>query len=332
MSGRFSRVAFALVLVFSALFSSGPSRADDYPSGNVTLVVALGAGGSMDVIARLYGQKLSEQFGKPFVVENRGAAAGNLAAEVVARAQPDGRTLLIASSGVYSINGTFFKTLPFNPAKDFAPIALYVKIPFILVASAQSPVNSLPELIKAAKAEPGKITFASTGVGLAPHLAGELLKMKLGIDLTHVPYKGSMTQALTDVMARHVDLVFADPSIAIPLIKEGKLKAFGVTSLARLPQLPQVPTIGEAIDAPELEAVSWHVIAAPAKTPQPIIDALAAALGDAFRDQALVQRIEAMGLSPVVPPLSPAETKVYIGAESAKWGALLERLHLVGSQ
>lgn len=332
MRGNIRARVCALALGLTALAAVGPARADDYPSGNVTLVVALGAGGSMDVIARSYGQKLSERFGQPFVVLNRGAAAGNLAAEMVARAQPDGRTLLVASSGVYAINGTFFKTLPFDPTKDFTPIALYVKIPFILVTSAQAPINSLPELVKAAKEQPGKLTFASTGVGLAPHLAGELLKMKLGIDLTHVPYKGSMTQALTDVMARHVDFVFADPSLAIPLIKDGKLKAFGVTSLNRLPQLPDVPTIAEAIKAPDFEAVSWHVIAAPAKTPQPVIDKLSAALADAFKDPALVQRMAAMGLVPVAPPLSPERTKAYIVAETAKWGDLLRRLNLVASQ
>jgi len=286
----------------------------------------------MDVITRLYGQKLSERFGAPFVVINRGEAAGNLAAETVARAQPDGRTLLVASSGVYAINGTFFKSLPFDPVGDFAPIALYVKIPFILVTSAQSPINSLAELAKAAKEQPGRITFGSTGVGLAPHLAGELLKMKLGIDLTHVPYKGSMNQALTDVMARHIDLVFADPSIAIPLIRDGKLKAFGVTSLGRLPQMADLPTIGEAINAPDFEAVSWHVIAAPAKTPQPIIDTLSAAMADALKDPTLRERIETMGLTPVVPPLSPADTKAYIAAETAKWGELLKHLDLVGRQ
>ncbi|MCK9915984.1 tripartite tricarboxylate transporter substrate binding protein [Microbacteriaceae bacterium K1510] len=311
---------------------TAPAPAQDYPAGNITAIVALGAGGSMDVITRLYGQKLSEQFGKPFIVENRGAAAGNVAAEAVARAHPDGQTLLVASSGVYSINGTYFKSLPYDGERDLAPIALYVKIPFILVASAQSPIGSLPELVKIAKEQPGKLTFASTGVGLAPHLAGELLKMKLAIDLTHVPYKGSMAQALSDVMARHVDLAFADPSIAIPLIKEGKLKAFGASSLTRLPQMPDLPTIAEAINAPDFEAVSWHVIAAPAKTPKPIVDRLYGALVAAFKDPAIAEKIQAMGLTEVNPPLGPEATKAYIASEKAKWGALLERLHLVGSQ
>jgi len=332
MRAIFTKLAFTLALGATA---SGPfdrTLAEDFPHGNITAFVALAPGGSMDVITRLYGQKLSEHFGTPFVVVNRGEAAGNLAAETVARAKPDGRTLLVASSGVYAINGTFFKSLPFDPVNDFAPIALYVKIPFILVTSAQSPINSVPELVKAAKEQPGKITFASTGVGLAPHLAGELLKMKLGIDLTHVPYKGSMTQALTDVIARNVDLVFADPSVALALIKDGKLKAFGVSSLNRLPQIPDLPTIGEAINAPDFEAVSWHVIAAPAKTPRPIVDTLSAAITDAIQDPALLRRIEVMGLAPVAPPLSPEATKNYIAAETAKWGALIERLDLVHSQ
>jgi tripartite-type tricarboxylate transporter receptor subunit TctC len=332
MRAIFTKLAFTLALGATGCGSFDRVRAEDFPPGNITAVVALGPGGSMDVITRLYGQKLSERFGTPFIVVNRGEAAGNLAAETVARAQPDGRTLLVASSGVFAINGTFFKSLPFDPANDFAPIALYVKIPFILVTSAQSPINSVPELVRAAKEQPGKITFASTGVGLAPHLAGELLKMKLGIDLTHVPYKGSMTQALTDVMARNVDLVFADPSIAMSLIKDGKLMAFGVSSLNRLPQIPDLPTIGEVINAPDFEAVSWHVIAAPAKTPRPIVGTLSAAITDAMKDPALLHRIETMGLAPVVPPLSPEATKNYIVAETAKWGALLKRLDLVHSQ
>jgi tripartite-type tricarboxylate transporter receptor subunit TctC len=332
MSGSFAKLVVALALGATAFGPLHFARAEDYPAGTITAVVALGPGGSMDVITRLYGQKLSERFGTPFVVVNRGEAAGNLAAEMVARAQPDGRTLLVASSGVYAINGTFFKSLPFDPVNDFVPIALYVKIPFVLVTSAQSPINSLPELVRAAKEQPGKVTFASTDVGLAPHLAGELLKMKLGIDLTHVPYKGSMTQALTDVMARHVDLVFADPSVAMALIRDGKLKAFGVSSLARLPQMPDLPTIGEAINAPDFEAVSWHVIAAPAKTPQPIIATLSAAVTDSMKDPALLARIQAMGLAPVSPPLSPAATKDYIATETEKWGALLKRLDLVRSQ
>lgn len=325
-------IAASLIAAILAFSTATPVRADDYPSGNVTVVVGLGAGSAMDVITRMYGQALSTRFGKPFVVENRGAAAGNVAAEFVSRAQPDGRTLFVASSGVFAINGIFFKSLPYDAARDFAPIAVYLKTPFILVTSAQSPIKSLPELTKAAKAEPGKITYASSGVALAPHLAGELLKMKLGIDLNHVPYKGNWPQAVGDVAARHVDLAFSDPSVAIPLIKAGKLRALGVSSSARLPQLPDVPTIAEVIGAPDFEAVSWHAIVAPAKTPQPVIDALSAAMIEAFKDPAIVGRIETMGLMPMKPPLSPAATKAFMQAETVKWGDLLKRLNLVASQ
>lgn len=325
------KATFLAALYLLACGVVAPVRADDYPSGNVTVVVGLGAGSAMDVITRLYGQALSTRFGKPFIIENRGAAAGNVAAEFVSRAQPDGRTLFVASSGVFAINGIFFKSLPYDAAKDFAPIAVYLKTPFILVTSTQSPINSLPELTKAAKAEPGKITYASSGVALAPHLAGELLKMKLGIDLNHVPYKGNWPQAVGDVAARHVDLAFSDPSVAIPLIKDGKLRALGVSSSARLPQLPDVPTIAEVIGA-DFEAVSWHAIVAPAKTPQPVIDALAAAMAEAFKDSTIVSRIETMGLMPMKPPLSPAATSAFMKAETAKWGELLQRLNLVASQ
>jgi len=322
----------AVATGLAALAPSGRVRAEDLPAGSITVVVALGAGGSMDVITRLYGQKLAERFDRPFVVENRGAAAGNIAAETVARAQPDGRTLLVASSGVYAINGTFFKALPYDPVRDFVPIALYVKVPFILVTRAQSPIASMNDLVAAARQQPGKLTFASTGLGLAPHLAGELLKAKLSIDLTHVPYKGSMSQALSDVMAGHVDLMFADPSNAIPLIKDGRLKAFGTSSSARLPQLPDLPTIGELIGAPDFEAVSWHAIAAPARTPQAVVDKLHAGLADAFKDPAIIGKIQAMGLAPINPPLGGNAARAYIAAETEKWGALLKRLDLVGHE
>lgn len=311
---------------------TGMLRAEEFPSHRITTVVALAAGGSMDVITRLYGQKLSDQFGQPFIVENRGAANGNIGAEAVAHAKPDGYTLLVASSGVYAINGNYFKELPYDPAKDFTPIALYAKIPFILVTSADSPLNSIADLVKAAKADPGKLTFASTGVGSAPHLAGELFLSTLGIQLTHVPYKGSMAQANTDVMARHVDFVFSDPSLAVPLIKAGKLKAFGTTSLTRLPQLPDLPTIAEATGSPKFEAVSWHVISAPANTPKPIVDKLYGGIAEAFKDPAVVEKITAMGLTPINPPLESGPTKAYIDAETAKWGALLDRLHLTHAQ
>jgi tripartite-type tricarboxylate transporter receptor subunit TctC len=326
------RLRLLTVLAAALALFAAKASAEDFPTKRITAVVALGAGGSMDVITRLYGQKLSDQFGQPFIVDNRGAAAGNLAAEMVAHAQPDGYTLLVASSGVYSINGNYFKEIPYDPAKDFMPIALYVKIPFILVTAGDSPINSIADLVKAAKAQPGKLTFASTAIGGAPHLAGELFKEKLGIDLTHVPYKGSMAQANTDVMAGHVNFVFSDPSLAIPLIKAGKLKAFGVSSLTRIPQMPELPTIAEAINAPDFEAVSWHVISAPANTPKPVVDKLYQGIVDAFKDPSVVEKITAMGLAPINPPLGSEATKAYIASETKKWGSLLERLHLTHVQ
>jgi tripartite-type tricarboxylate transporter receptor subunit TctC len=305
------------------------ARAADYPATRITAIVALEAGGAMDVVTRLYGQKLSQLFGQPFVVENRGGAAGNLAAGDVTRANPDGYTLLVAPSGLFAVNPNYYKKLPFDVVADFAPIALYLKIPFILATGADSPINSIDDLVKAAKKEPGKLTFASTGVGSVPHLAGELLKINLGIDLTHVPYKGSMAQANNDVVARTVDFVFSDPSIAVPLIQGGKLKAFGVSSLTRMPQLPELPTIAEVIHAPDFEAISWHVIAAPARTPKAVIDKLHDGLVTVFKSPDVPERIAAMNLTPVNPPLGPDATRAYMKAETEKWGAVLERLNLM---
>jgi tripartite-type tricarboxylate transporter receptor subunit TctC len=316
----------------AAACCNSSARAADYPTGRITAIVSLEAGGAMDVVTRLYGQKLSQALGQPFIVENRGGAAGNLAAEDVVRANPDGYTLLVTSSGTFAINPNYYKKLPYDPAADLAPIALYLKIPFVLVTAANSPINSIDDLAATAKKDPGKLTFSSTGVGSVPHLAGELFKIKLGIDLTHVPYKGSMAQATNDVMTGTVDFVFSDPSIAVPLIQAGKLKAFGVSALTRMPQLPDLPTIAELIHAPDFEAVSSHVIAAPAQTPKAVIDKLHDNLAAAFKSPDVPQRITAMNLLVVNPPLGPEETRAAMKAETEKWGALLERLHLMHVQ
>ena len=308
------------------------SQAADYPSSRITAILSLEAGGAMDVVARLYGQQLSQRLGQPFVIENRGGAAGNLAAEAVAHANPDGYTLLVTSSGVFSVNPNYYKKLPFDADKDFAPIALYLKVPFILVTGADSPFKSIDDAVKVAKADPGKVTFASTGVGSVPHLAGELLKIKLGVDFTHVPYKGSMAQATNDVMTGTVNLIFSDPSIAVPLIKAGKLKAFGVSSLTRVPQLPDVPTVAEAIHAADFEAQSSHIIAAPAQTPRAIIDKLHDSMVAVFQNRQVTDRIAALNLTAVSPPLGPEATKAAMKAEAGKWGDLLERLHLLHVQ
>ena len=307
-------------------------RAADYPTSRITAIVSLEAGGAMDVVTRLYGQKLSQAFGQPFVVENRGGAAGNLAAEDAARANPDGYTLLVTSSGLFAINPNYYKKLPFDVVADFAPIALYLKIPFVLVTATDSPINSIDDLVKAAKKDPGSVSIVSTGVGSVPHLAGELFKIKLGIDLTHVPYKGSMAQATNDVMTGTVNCIFSDPSIAVPLVKGGKLKAFGVSSLARMPQLPDLPTIAELIHAPDFEAVSSHVMAAPAKTPKAVIDKLHDSLVAVFKSPDVPERITAMNLTVVNPPLGPEETAAAMKAEAEKWGAVLARLNLMHVQ
>ncbi len=330
----YDRRQFARMLatgVAAAGFGSA-ARAADYPTGRITAILSLEAGGAMDVVTRVYGQQLSQLLGQPFVVENRGGAAGNLAAEAVAHANPDGYTLLVAASGVFAVNPNYYRKLPFDAQNDLAPIALYLKVPFILVTGADSTFKSIDDAVKVAKSDPGKVTFASTGVGSVPHLAGELLKIKLGIDFTHVPYKGSMAQATNDVMTGTVNLIFSDPSVAVPLIKAGKLKAFGVSSLTRMPQLPDVPTVAEVIHAPDFEATSSHIIAAPAQTPHAIIDKLHDSMVAVFKNPEVTDRIAALNLTAVTPPLGPEATKAAMKAEAEKWGALLERLHLLHVQ
>jgi tripartite-type tricarboxylate transporter receptor subunit TctC len=229
-------------------------RAEDYPTRQVTIVVPLTAGGALDVLARTLGAKLADRLGKPFVVENRTGGGTVTAAVWVAKAPADGYTLMFTPSGTLATNATLYKNLPYNPAADFVPIALLAKVPFVLVVDPALPVRSIPDLIKYAKERPGTISFSSTGTGAVPHLAAEMLKGAIGIEMTHVPYRGA-PQALTDVVAGQVQLTFADPSISPPLIKEGKVRALGVSSLTRLGSLPDISPLAE-VGVPGFEAVS----------------------------------------------------------------------------
>src|SRR6185503_7185827 len=238
----FRAVARAAAIV-CALACGAPAQAQ-YPNRPVTIIVPLAAGSGMDVLVRLYADKLAQSLGKPVVVENRPGASLMLAANAVAAAPPDGHTLLVSTSSAMAINLTLFKQVTYDPDRDFIPISLYVKSPFILVVNPSVPAQTVPELIKYIKENQGKLSYSSPGAGVAQHLSMEFMKNQFGLEITHVPYR-STPQSIQDIAAGHIALGWAEAGASIPLIKDGKLRALAVSSLTRLPLLPDVPPFAE---------------------------------------------------------------------------------------
>ena len=322
------RVARVFALGLAVVFAS-PSLAQ-YPDRPVSIIVSLAPGSGMDVLARLYADRLQTSLGKPVIVENRPGASLMLAANAVATAPPDGHTLLVSTSSAMAINLTLFKQVTYDPERDFIPISLYVKSPFILVINPDLPVKSVPELIKYVKENQGKLSYSSPGAGSAQHLSMEYMKNQFGLTITHVPYRAT-PQSIQDITAGHIQMGWAEAATSIPLIKEGKLRALAVSSTTRLPLLPDVPPFAEAAPAPGFEAVSWHMLLAPAKTPRDIVDRLHAEMKRIIADPEIRRKIEIIGLIPFdTPPIE--ELRAYRRAEQVKWGTLVKKLGLEGSQ
>jgi tripartite-type tricarboxylate transporter receptor subunit TctC len=313
-----------------ALLAAGmaPAGAQDYPSRTVTIVVPLAAGTGMDALVRIYAEKLAANLGKPVVVENKPGAALMLAASSVATAPPDGHTLVVSTSTVMAINPVLYKKVNYDAQKDFAPISFYVKSPFILVVNPDVPAKTVPELIKYGKDKP--ITFASTGIGTGLHLAGEYMKQRFGLNMTHVPYRAT-GQSLADIVAGHVTMSFAEAGATLPLIREGKLRVLAVSASNRIPSLPDVPTFAEAAGVPDFEVVSWHMLFAPSATPKPILDRLNTEMNKIMSSPDVQEKIKAIGLLPVGTP-SLDDIQKFIAAEREKWGSLIRKLGLEGSQ
>jgi tripartite-type tricarboxylate transporter receptor subunit TctC len=272
--GRIALLALASLL--ANLPAAPLARAQEYPTRQITLIAPWPAGGAVDAICRAVAQPLAERFGKSVVVENRPGAGSVLGTAAGAKAAPDGYTLVMAGSGSLAIAATMYKKLPYDPVKDLVPIALGGKIPFILVVNPSLPVHSVAELVKYAKDNPGKLSFASGGPGSPHHLYGELLKSMTGIEMTHIPYKGS-APALTDVIAGHVPLLFSDTVPSLPQIREGKVRALGVSTAIRLPSAPDIPPIAE-VGVPGFDAAGWGMFSVPAGTPPEALHKLQAAL------------------------------------------------------
>jgi tripartite-type tricarboxylate transporter receptor subunit TctC len=318
-------------VVLGALLSAlAPSaNAQDYPARPVTVVAPYAAGGGADLVARLLAQKLSERLRQSFVVENRLGAGGVIAANSVAKSPPDGYTLFLGTSTQLAIQVTLHKKLPYDPVTDFAPIALVGNVPFVLIVHPSLGVSSLAQLIGLARERPGQLAFGSSGVGGPPHLYTELLKMMTGIEMTHVPYKGT-AQAINDLVAGHVPIIFCDLAPAMPLVREGKAVALGISSATRFPTIPDVPPIAEA-GVPGFDAVARLMLVAPARTPAAIVDKLYAETQAIMAGAELRRQLVELGVTPINSPL-PADLIRYVETEVARWGEVVQHAGLAGSE
>jgi tripartite-type tricarboxylate transporter receptor subunit TctC len=318
------------VLIAAMLIAwSGAAPAQDYPSRPVTLVVPFTSGGSTEIMARLIAQGLEAKLGKPVIVENKPGAGTVIGSNYVAKAEPDGYTLLMGTSSPIAINVTVYKALPYNPVTDYVPLAMVAESPFVLVVNNDLPVKTIPELIAYAKANPGKLSFGSGGPGAPHHLFAELFSSMAGIKMTHVPYRGSLP-ALNDVLAGHIPLMFVDLPPAAGMIASGKIRALGVTPAKRLAALPDVPTIAEA-GVPGYAAAAWFMVVAPAKTPKPVADRLHADLKEVLASAQTREQIANLGLTPLdTPPI--AAMQGFVKSEIERWGKVVEAAGIAGSQ
>jgi tripartite-type tricarboxylate transporter receptor subunit TctC len=283
------------------------------------LIVGFAAGGSTDVTARIIAQALSDRLGQPVVVENRGGAGGNIGADAVAKADPDGYTLLMATSSTFAANPNLYKSLPFDVQKDFAPITVTAFIPNLLVVNPSVPANNVADFIAYLKANPDKLNFASAGNGTSQHLSGELFNSLAGVRMTHVAYRGG-APAVTDLLGGQVQVIFAPLVEVIQQVRAEKLKALGITTAKRSPLLPDVPTILESL--PGYEVALWNGLLAPAKTPPDIIDRINRATIEALRSPEVKAKLAEQGSEPV--GNTPAEFKAFIESELVKWRRLVE--------
>jgi tripartite-type tricarboxylate transporter receptor subunit TctC len=303
-----------------ALVLAGGAWAQAYPTKPIRLVVPFPAAGTTDILAREVAQRLSVSFGQSVVVDNRPGAAGNIGSDIVAKSAPDGYTLLMGTVGTHAINPSLYAKMPYNHVKDFVPIVLVAGVPNILEVTPSLPVNSVADLIKLAKEKPGQLNFASSGSGTSIHLSGELFKTMTGVDMMHVPYKGS-APALTDLMGGQVQLMFDNLPSSLAQIKAGKLRAIAVTSAQRSPALPNIPTIAES-GLPGFEASSWFGLLAPAGTPAAIVARINADVNQWLQTAEAKEKLLAQGAIPAGG--TPEQFGAHIRAETEKWAKVVK--------
>jgi tripartite-type tricarboxylate transporter receptor subunit TctC len=306
-----------------------PADGADYPSRRITLIAPWPPAGAIDTLCRELAPGVGDLLGQPVVVENRPGAGSTIGTADAAKASPDGYTLVMAGSGSLAISPTLYKQLPYDPRKDFAPIALIARVPFVLVINPSLPVQSVADLIGHAKAHPGSLTYGSGGAGSPHQLFAEMFKSITGIEMTHVPYKGS-APALTDVIGGHIALMFADPAPALPLIKAGKVRALGVTSAARLPSAPDIPPLAEA-GVPGFDAAGWGMVVAPAHTPAAIVTKLYDAFRTVESRSEIRERLIFLGLAPQTSP-PPSTLQAFIDDEMLRWGKVVRTAGAAGTE
>jgi len=304
-----------------------PAAAQTYPTQPVRILVGYPAGGGVDIVARLVADPMKEALGQPVVVENRTGAAAMIAAGAVAKATPDGHTLLMAASGEVAINHSLYKDkMTYDPAKELTPVSMIGIVPCVVVVAANSPIHNPKELVAHAKANPGKLSFSSSGVGNPQHLAGELMNSMAGIDVLHVPYRGS-APAVTDVATGAVTMSFSSLAVALPLIQAGKIRAVAVTSLDKMPQLPDVEPLQNG--SPGLkgyELLNWFGMFATAGTPSAVVERLNGIVGKALADPKTAQTLTVQGIVPR--QMSPAQFKAFVESETKKFAGIIEKANI----
>jgi tripartite-type tricarboxylate transporter receptor subunit TctC len=312
-----AKLTAALLVLAAQLLLTGSASAADYPSRPIKLLVGASAGGTTDTMARTIAEPLSALFGQPVLVENRPGVGGNLAAEAVARAAPDGYTLLVSFTS-HTINATLYPKLPFDPVASFSPIAMISTVPSLLVGNPRLPAQDLKALIALAREKPGKLTIGIGGIGSSLHLAGDRFKMMAGVDILNVPYKGT-APALTDVLGGQVDLMFISLVTGSAQVQAGNLRAYGVTSAARQPSFPDLPAIGEVV--PGFESEAWFGLFGPAKLPDAIVAKLNQAILGVLKDPRMRERLMQEGANPAA--MTPAEFAKFVREDIERWAPVV---------
>jgi tripartite-type tricarboxylate transporter receptor subunit TctC len=309
-----------LPLLLAPLALAAWAQGSDWPAKPLRLVVTFPPGGSSDAAARIVAPRLAERLGQPVVVDNRPGAGGGVGLDLVAKAPADGYTIVLASAGGLTANPSLYKKLNYDPVRDFAPITLFGSSPFVLLAHPSLPVSNVGDLLKAAKAQPGRLSYASGGNGTAMHLSGELLKSMGGVRIVHIPYRGS-GPALMAVVGGETQLAIADITTAAAQIKSGRVKAVGLLSKERSPLAPEIPSLNES-GLPGYDAAGWFGILAPAATPAPIVQRLNAEITAVLRSPEVRERFATAGLEPL--PSTPEEMAALMKVEAVKWGRVIK--------
>jgi len=307
-----------VMITLAVLAAMGGTALAQYPNKPIRLVVTFPSGGAPDILSRIISEK--SQLGQSVVVDNKPGAGGNIGAEIVAKAPADGYTVVMGTVGTHSINGALYSKMPYDMVKDFAPVTLIASTPNLLVVNPALPVKNVQELIAYGKANPGKLSFGSPGIGTSIHVSGELMKSMTGIEMTHVPYKGRQF-AIPDLLGGQIQLMFDNMPSALPLAKEGKLRALGQTGAKRSPSAPDVPTVAEQ-GLPGFEATSWFAMFAPAGTPKDIVTKLNAEVQRIFKLPEVIEKMKTLGLDPILG--GPEELGKYQQQEITKWAKVVK--------